>query len=144
MHASSLPGYFHQLDLSQLIISSFEPWAQSMIALSINACMIYFDGASNDKCFACVCAIAWTCASRLTHTHIYFFNIYIYFFSLLQIVLPRPEEMRTLGASTFLLWCVQPPRRIHSDSVKGEGSKSPTDTRTSVFSSSDWKQHFLN
>lgn len=54
-HASGLPGFFHQLDLSQLIISSFEPWAQSMIALSINASMIYFDGASNDKCLACVC-----------------------------------------------------------------------------------------
>lgn len=56
-----------QLDLSQLIISSFEPWAQSMIALSINASMIYFDGASNDKClarvFACVGACVCVCNS---------------------------------------------------------------------------------
>ena len=60
-HAGGLPGFFHQLDLSQLIISSFEPWAQSMIALSINACMIYFDGASNDKCLACVCVYDSVC-----------------------------------------------------------------------------------
>lgn len=57
----------HQLDLSQLIISSFEPWAQSMIALSINASMIYFDGASNDKClaraFVCVCVLVCVCKS---------------------------------------------------------------------------------
>lgn len=62
-----LAGFFHQLDLSQLIISSFEPWAQSMIALSINACMIYFDGASNDKCLACVWL--YTCAFLHADTH---------------------------------------------------------------------------
>lgn len=59
----------HQLDLSQLIISSFEPWAQSMIALSINASMIYFDGASNDKClaraFVCVCVRVCVLCARV-------------------------------------------------------------------------------
>lgn len=60
-HASRLSGFFHQLDLSQPIISSFEPWAQSMIALSINACMIYFDGASDDKWLACGCVCLCPC-----------------------------------------------------------------------------------
>lgn len=68
-HASRLSGFFHQLDLSQPIISSFEPWAQSMIALSINACMIYFDGASDDKWLACVCVSARVCVHICSHVH---------------------------------------------------------------------------
>lgn len=73
VHANSLSGFFHQLDLSQLIISSFEPWAQSMIALSINAYMIYFDGASNDKGHACVCVCVCLCLFVHSHTHKYSF-----------------------------------------------------------------------
>ena len=82
-HAGSPSGFFHQMDLSQLIISSFEPWAQSMIALSINACMIYFDGASNDKCLACVCVCVCSCVRVLVSTcagmclHIYM-NIFVF------------------------------------------------------------------
>lgn len=70
-----LAASFNQVDLSQLIISSLEPWAPSMIALSINASMIYFDGASNDKCLVwvsassmCLCARRQPCSSLHTHT----------------------------------------------------------------------------
>lgn len=44
-----------------------------MIALSINACMIYFDGASNDKCLACVfvCVFVCMCAGMCFFAHIF-------------------------------------------------------------------------
>lgn len=83
-HADSLPGFFHQLDLSQLIISSFEPWAQSMIALSINAYIIYFDGASNDKVLARVYVQIsvlrihlWACVCVYIYKDIYIIAIII-------------------------------------------------------------------
>lgn len=85
MYAAS----FNQRALSQLIISSLEPWAQSMIALSINASMIYFDGVRKNEslarvsdCCACLCArrqrvrlctcavisaFLWVCMSALSY-----------------------------------------------------------------------------